>query len=253
MGTHASLWTRHAAGEPAAREALLAEHLNLVHHVAHQLSRTLAARIDVDELVSAGTLGLIDSLDHFDAARGLAFSTFAVPRIRGSMLDELRRQDHVPRSVRRKARDIGAARERLARTTGHAPDDRALAAELGVDLATLWRWQSDVEGAVHVPLDRPGGDHDEHAPPPAELIADEEGDDVDARLTTSQEIALLRDAILGLGPQERIVLSLYYFEELKLHQIATILELTESRISQIRTRALSKLRQAMRALREAVG
>ncbi|HUF31028.1 MAG TPA: FliA/WhiG family RNA polymerase sigma factor [Gemmatimonadaceae bacterium] len=249
MGIQASLWTRHAAGDAAAREALLAEHLNLVHHVARQLSRTLAAYADFDELVSAGAMGLMNALDHFDAGRGLAFSTFAVPRIRGSILDELRRLDHVPRSIRRKSRDIGTAREALTRTLGRMPDDRLLAGHLGVDLDTLWRWQSDVEGAVHIPLDRSNGEGEEYAPAPAELIADGSDVGIEDRVTMEQEVAALRDAILKLRKQERIVLSLYYFEELKLHEIAVILELTESRVSQIRTKALSRLRTQLGALR----
>lgn len=249
MGTRASLWARHAAGDAGAREALLAEHLNLVHHVARQLSRTLAANADFDELVSAGTMGLMNALDHFDAERGLAFSTFAVPRIRGSILDELRRLDHVPRSIRRKSRDIGTARETLTRTLGQMPDDRALAGQLGVDLDTLWRWKSDVEGAVHIPLDRTNGDGEEYAATPADLIADGSDEAIEDRITLGQEVALLRDAILELKKQERIVLSLYYFEELKLHEIATILEITESRASQIRTKALSRLRKQLGALR----
>ena len=106
------------AMEPAARDRLLTEHLGLVHHVARQLSRRLAVEFDFDELVSAGTIGLMNAVDSFDPGRGLAFSTFAAPRIRGAILDELRRQDHVPRSIRRKSRDISAAREALTRKGG---------------------------------------------------------------------------------------------------------------------------------------
>lgn len=249
MGIQASLWTRHAAGDTAAREALLAAHLNLVHHVARQLSKTLATHADFDELVSAGAMGLMSALDHFDVERGLAFSTFAVPRIRGSILDELRRLDHVPRSIRRKSRDIGAARETLTRTLGQMPDDRALASHLGVDIDTLWRWKTDLESAVHIPLERTAGDGEEYAPTPADMIADGSDEEIEDRITLGQEVAVLRDAILQLKKQERIVLSLYYFEELKLHEIAAILGLTESRASQIRTKALSRLRTVLGALR----
>lgn len=252
MGTHVSLWTRYALGDDSARDALLAEHLNLVHHVARQLSRTLAARADFEELVSAGTIGLMDALEHFDASRGLAFSTFAVPRIRGSILDELRRLDHVPRSIRRKTREIGGARETLTSTLGRAPDDNEIAGQLGVDLPTLWRWQSDVESAVHIPIDRTSSEHDEYAPSPAELLSDDGGETIEDAITHTQEVTVLREAILELKEQERIVLSLYYFEELKLHEIATILELTESRVSQIRTKALMRLRTTMRSLRAEV-
>src|SRR5438477_7916108 len=134
-----ALWKAFTDGDDAARDALLTEHLSLVHHVARQLERRLTNEVDHDELVSAGTLGLISAMGAFDAGRGLAFSTFAVPRIRGAILDELRRQDHVPRSVRRKTRDIGAARQNLAARLTRTPDDREVAQHLGVDMDTLWR------------------------------------------------------------------------------------------------------------------
>ena len=167
---HARLWQSYQAGNQTARDRLLEEHLGLVHHVVRQVSRTLAVRADVDELVSAGTMGLMSALEGFDATRGLAFSTFAAPRIRGAILDELRKQDHVPRSIRRKTREIAAAREAYQRAHGCAPNDRELAQQLGVDLDTLWRWQADLEGAHHMPLDRSPGEREQSAPVPAELL-----------------------------------------------------------------------------------
>src|SRR3954464_15782525 len=145
-------WKAFAGGDLAARDVLLIDNLSLVHHVARQLERKLSNELDHDELVSAGTLGLMAAMNSFDPDRGLAFSTFAVPRIRGAILDELRRQDHVPRSVRRKTRSIAAAREMLTRTLGRPPAGKEVSAALGVDAATLWRWQADVEGAVHLSL-----------------------------------------------------------------------------------------------------
>ena len=247
-----ALWKAHAAGDASAREQLLAEHLGLVHHVARQMSRTLAVKADFDELVSAGTIGLMAALDSFDVSRGLAFSTYAAPRIRGAILDELRRQDHVPRSIRRKTREIAHARETLSRVMGRPAGDDEVAEHLGVDLETLWRWQADVEGAHHVPLDRSPGDRESGAPAPVDVLTDEDDDAPDERLNREQEVGFMRDAIMRLKEQERVVLSLYYFEELKLHEIATILGLTESRVSQIRSKALSKLRTELRPLREQV-
>lgn len=238
------LWAAHAAGDLAARHSLLASNLNLVHHVARQLARTLAADANLDELVSAGTMGLISALDAFDPERGLAFSTFAVPRIRGSILDELRRQDHVPRSVRRKTRAIAHARESVTRTLGRAPSDAEVARELEIDVATMWRWQADVEGAVQLPLDRPAGASDDAILAPADYLSAED-EAADERLCREQEIAILREAIGTLKAQERTVLALAYFEELKLHEIAEILGLTDSRVSQIRSKALVRLREAM--------
>ena len=248
----ASLWQSYHSGSDTARDRLLHEHLGLVHHVSRQVSRTLAVRIDFDELLSAGTMGLMAALESFDASRGLAFSTFAAPRIRGAILDELRRQDHVPRSVRRKTREIGAAREAWMREHGRVPEDRELAAQLNVDMETLWRWQADVEGAHHVPLDRAPGERENHTPAPAELLSGGVESEVEDQLTHEQEVLHLKDAILRLKDQERTVLSLYYFEELKLHEIAKVLELTESRVSQIRSKALSKLRLDLKPLRERV-
>ena len=243
------LWQSYHAGNDSARDRLLEEHLGLVHHVARQVSRTLAVRADFDELVSAGTIGLMTALEGFDASRGLAFSTFAAPRIRGAILDELRKQDHVPRSIRRKTREMSAAREAWMRAHGRGPDDRELAEQLGVDMDTLWRWQADVEGAHHIPLDRAPGERENNAPTPAEMLSSGEDSEIEDSLTHEQEVSHLKDAILRLKDQERVVLSLYYFEELKLHEIAKVLELTESRVSQIRSKALSKLRVELKPLR----
>jgi RNA polymerase sigma factor for flagellar operon FliA len=243
-----SLWARTASGDDVARDAILCENLNLVHHVARQLSRSLAVEADFDELVSAGTIGLMTAVKAFDHRRGLAFSTFAVPRIRGSILDELRRQDHVPRSVRRKARDISRAREQLMRQHGRKPDDPELALQLGTDLQTLWRWQSEVEGSVHLSLTSPAGDGEASVPSRVEFLRnDEEG--VDERLSRESEVAKLREAILRLNDQERTVLSLYYFEELKSADIADVLGISESRVSQIRSKALARLRSELAPLR----
>jgi len=246
------LWTEFARGSQDARDSLLAEHLGLVHHVARQLSRTLAAKADVDEMVSAGTMGLMSALEGFDPSRGLAFSTFAAPRIRGAILDELRRQDHVPRSVRRKARELSGARETLQRIFGRPPEPQEMAEHLGVDVATLWRWEADVENAVHLSIDRQPGEPDAGMAAPAEMLADETHGDIEETLNHEQEVALLRDAIMELKEQERVVLSLYYFEELKLHEIASVLNLTESRVSQIRSKALGKLRTELGPIRSFV-
>ena len=247
-----ALWQALATGDPSARETLLKEHLSLVHHVARQLSRSLAAPADFDELVSCGAIGLMSALDAFDASRGLAFSTFAVPRIRGAILDELRRQDHVPRSIRRKTREIAAARETLTRIFGRGATDKEVAEHLGIDLDTLWRWQADTEGAVHVPLEHTTTDNDGNTQQVVEPLTNESDTQVDEEISRQQEYEILRNSLSTLKEQERIVLTLYYFEELKLHEIADVLELTESRVSQIRAKALGKLRVELAGFRQRV-
>ena len=229
-----------------ARDAV-SQHLGLVYHVARSLMRSRGITVELDELVSAGTLGLIEALANFDASRGLAFTTFAAPRIRGAMLDELRRLDHVPRSVRRRARAVAAATESLTNEIGATPDDSRIAARLGIDRETLWRWQHDGEAAHAMSLEHA---HDSESGDFAEQVFDASGrSDVDDTLTREQELVALQTAIRALGSRERTVLALYYYEELRLHQIAEVLGVTESRVSQIRTRAIARLREQLVTLR----
>ncbi|MEO6445741.1 MAG: FliA/WhiG family RNA polymerase sigma factor [Gemmatimonadaceae bacterium] len=237
-----NLWGAYATGDLIAREKLLTDNLSLVHHVARQLSKALAAPADFDELVSCGTIGLMSALEAFEPARGLAFSTFAVPRIRGAILDELRRQDHVPRSIRRKTREIAQARETLTRIFARPASDKEVAEHLGLDLSTLWRWQADTESAVHISLDQSATENEGQPGLPPEALSSDSDCSIEEDINREQERELLKLAMQRLKEQERIVLTLYYFEELKLHEIADVLELTESRVSQIRAKALGKLR-----------
>ncbi len=248
---HARLWKEFAGGSTPARDALLNDHLTLVYHVAQQVSGMLSTRHELDALVSYGTLGLISALDSFDTSRGLAFSTYAVPRIRGAILDELRRQDHVPRSVRRKMRALAGARETLSQTYGRRATDTEVAAYLGIDAATLCRWSAAATRSTKVSIDESmttdGGQMVgglEELSTIGELTVEDE-------MTHDQEIRIMTEALKELNDQERHVLVLYYHEELRMHEVAAVLGVTESRVSQIRTRALAKLRRRMAPLRGA--
>ena len=232
------------------RQQLIGEHLGLVYHVARQLCKAKQMDVELDELVSAGTIGLIEAFNNFDTSRGLAFSTFAAPRIRGAMLDELRRQDHVPRSVRRRTRELNAASETLTRSLGKTPDQDQLASAMGIDLPTLFRWQSEGDNGRFISLERTAEGTPNGSRIPMEHLIASTDDEIDARLTLTQEVERLRDALLELPEQERNVLSLYYFEELKLAEIAVILGVSESRISQIRAKAITRLRSSLASLRE---
>jgi RNA polymerase sigma factor for flagellar operon FliA len=246
---HASLWALYTeTGDRTARDTLLNEHLGLVHHVARRLAARLAADLELGELVSAGSIGLMNAIEGFDPSRGLSFSTFAAPRIRGAILDELRRQDHATRSVRRKAREIQVAREALVQQLGAAPTDRQLSERLEIEVETLWRWQSEVSGTDPLPIDRPVKD-DERPEAAALSLAGATGEQIEDELSLREETDALRRAIGLLKPQEQTVLALYYFEELTQEEVAAVLGVTASRISQIRSRALAKLRTRMGALR----
>jgi RNA polymerase sigma factor for flagellar operon FliA len=234
----------------ADRQALLVSHVGLVHHVARQLARRLSTEAQLDELVSAGSLGLIQAVDSFDASRGLAFSTYAVPRIRGAILDELRRLDHVSRGVRRRARDVSQARSALGTTLGREPSEAELSKSMRVPAEVLRQWELELQVASLASLDQPvRSDH-----PGATLgdaITDDRSESVEEMLTQEQELVLVREAIAGLKEQERTVLALSFFEELKLQEIAQVLGLSVCRISQIRTAALARLRVRLSGLRAA--
>ena len=232
------------AGNTESVTALTHQHIGLVHHVARQLSRRLNDKVELDELVSAGSIGLMQAAVSYQPSRGLTFSTYAVPRIRGSMLDELRRQDHMSRGARRKARAIAAAREALVHRLGREPRTSEIAAELDVSVEILRQWEVDVEGSVEVPLDvAPRALRGDAEVTAACAIADERAPSAEERLTQEQRVALLAVAVRGLRPQERTVLALYFYEELTLQEIAQVLGLSASRISQIRAEALGKLRR----------
>lgn len=235
-----------------SRDAQIQEHMGLVHHLVSRLMRNMSSNVEAEDLVGAGIIGLIQALDAFDASRGHTFSTFAVPRIRGAILDELRRRDHAPRSVRRKMRRMSAAETRLRSQLGREPTTSEVAAEAGVDDETIWRWRSEVELSRASSLENASGDFG-HAP-----VADvalpwvgEAASPAEDTLTHEEEVDHLRRAILELPEQDRVVLALYYFEELKMHQIGQVLGLSEARISQIHSRAKKRLKSRLSHLREA--
>ena len=235
-------------GDQSAREQLLVSNLPLVHHVARQVRRRSRVDTEYDELVSAGTIGLIQAIDNFDIGRGLAFSTYAAPRIRGAILDDHRRRDRVPRSIRRKQREIATAREALTEELGRSPNDQETAASLGIDQERLWQWQRETEHAVRVSLDKPVDTEAGRHTTPEEMLVGEDSEQIEDLVSMDQEVRILRRAITGLKKRERVVLSLYYFENLKLREIGQVLDVTESRVSQIHSQAIKNLRGVLTEL-----
>jgi len=241
-----ALWQRYrATGDPEARSQLLDRYLGLVHHVARQVAARVSDVVEVDDLVSAGTLGLVQALEAFDLSRGLAFSTYAMRRIRGSILDELRSRDWVPRSVRSKGRQLATAIAQLEGRLGRSPEPQEVAQALSIDMETYWRWREEVDGAVLVSLDGSVSTEHSEAATLAETLSDQTAPTPGDSVTQEETVNNLRHAIGMLPPKERTVLALYYYEELNLRQIAEVLHVTESRVSQIRTQALKRLRQRM--------
>lgn len=240
-----ALWARYrATGDTKIRAQLLDRYLGLVHHSAHQLLRRVSRDIELHDLVGAGTLGLVQALEGFEPERGLAFSTYAMPRIRGAMLDELRGRDWMPRSVRMRSRQFFAVRADLQQKLGRQPAAEEEAEALGLDMATYFRWQEEVDGRVLLQLDAGSdGDDGDRAPRLAESIADLLAAEPGAELDHEQMLERLREGFLQMSSRDRMVLSLYYYEEMNLREIGEVLHVSESRISQIRTRALKRLRE----------
>jgi RNA polymerase sigma factor for flagellar operon FliA len=250
-GPGAAAWEHYrATGDPESRAELLDLYIGLVHHCAREILKRGSHDLEFDELISAGTLGLVQAIEGFDPARGLAFSTYAVPRIRGSMLDELRSRDWMPRSVRARRRAISRASARLQQRLGRSPDAREVAEALGVDLPTYWRWVGETDARIMLALHHAADSGNGETSRLDEVIPDLESREPHEALTKAETLSELRDAFASLSEKDRLVLSLYYYEELSLRQIGELLNITESRVSQIRTRALKRLREQVRTVEE---
>jgi RNA polymerase sigma factor FliA len=239
----AALWARYReTGDPAIRAQVLGELTGLVHHVARGIAARVGDAVAYDDLVGAGALGLVQAFGAFDPSKGATFVTYATTRIRGAMLDELRAADWRPRSVRNRAREVEAAAASLRQVMGRAPREDEVANALGVDMATLVRWRREGQAGATVPLDASAAPEYGDAVPLAERLADPGAISPEDRLEAEERHAAVRRAIATLPEQQRIVLALCYDEELSLRQIAEVLHVTESRISQIRTAAIRALR-----------
>ncbi|MFM8944895.1 MAG: sigma-70 family RNA polymerase sigma factor [Actinomycetota bacterium] len=228
-------WNRFRAdGDRAARDELILQYLPLVRIVARRTAALLPRGLDVDDLVSDGTFGLVDAIDRFDPSRGLAFSTFAVGRVRGAMLDGLRALDWVPRSVRAGARAMEAAIESLERSLGRPPSEAEIAERLGISPEECRRLRAQVDGAVVVPLVGEEGGADDERP---ELA--------DADAARSEDRVLLTAAIDGLPEREALVVRLHDLLGVTLLEVAGMLGVSHSRAFQIHERALRLLRDAV--------
>lgn len=218
-------------------EELVATHLDLVRRIAHHLAARLPASVQIEDLVQSGMVGLIEASRQFQIGQGATFATYAGIRIRGAMIDELRRADWTPRSVHRNSRRIAEAIHQVESREGRAAKDREIAVELEVSLDDYYAMLQDTASAQILGLESLfGEDMETDRLLPGESAAPSELFERD-RLRDA-----LAQALAGLPEKERLVLALYYDEELNLREIGAIIELTESRVSQIRSQALHRLR-----------
>lgn len=237
------LWGEyHKNPTPELREKLITEYAPLVKVVAGRLSMYLGYNVEYEDLVSYGIFGLIDAIDKFDLGKDVKFETYASLRIRGSILDQIRKMDWIPRTVRQKQKKIEEAIKSVEARTGRSALDDEIAKELGIEEDELNEWQSQLKITNVVSLNEfveQGGEpvmdarNNSHFAQPEETVQEEE-----LKKVLAETMELLTE-------KERKVILLYYYEELTLKEISSILEVSESRVSQLHTKALLKMRKKM--------
>jgi len=232
------------SGSKAAKDKLLVEYSHLVKYATQRLAINLPPSVDRDDLYGAGILGLIKAVDTFEPDRGFKFETYAGHKIRGAVLDELRALDWVPRSVRQKARDLQRTFTRMENKLGRAPYDDEVCEELGVTMEEYEQILSEVTPATIVSLDETTSDafSDSKEIRMIDQVEDPESVNPLKEMGLDEVKGILKEAIISLPESERVVVALYHYEELTLKEIGVVLNLTESRVSQIHSKAMMKLR-----------
>ena len=242
-----SLWRQFSTNkdDKVLRDRLILTYAPLVKYVAGRLGSGLPAHVDEGDLVSYGLLGLIGAIERYDPERDVKFETYAIARIKGSIIDELRAMDWVPRSVRARARDIERAIAELERKLHRAPSDEEIAEKIGVTTEELEDSLTDISRSSIAALDElwtvnTGGGGDQIAL--IDTIEDTSGPQPAQALDQTEMREALGESIAHLPEREKLVITLYYYEELTLREIGEVLGVTESRVSQLHTKAILRLK-----------
>ncbi|MBW1712533.1 MAG: FliA/WhiG family RNA polymerase sigma factor [Deltaproteobacteria bacterium] len=249
QGVNAYLKTPHPGSSltPEEREKLILDYSSLIRYIAGRIAMRLPSHLQIDDLISAGVLGLIDAVDKYDASRNAKFKTYAEYRIRGAILDELRAMDWVPRSVRRKSQQMEEAFQTLSNELGREPSDEEMAGHLDLDLEEYHQMIDDTAGVgLFAIVDTSGG---LSRFIPGTLVENALKDDSDnpADYLDKNEIKeVIARAIDKLTEKEKMVISLYYYDELTMKETGQVLNYTESRICQIHSKVMMKLRARLR-------
>lgn len=240
-----ALWDRYKGqGDTEARNELILQYAGLVKYIAGRLIPNLSTLVEMDELISYGIEGLIDAVEKFDHKRNIKFETYALVRIRGAMIDGLRSMDWVPVSVRQKTRELEKVYTEVENRLGRAATDQEIADALGMELSSFHALLKNINLATLIYLeDFLGGDEQsDRKPRIADFIKDDQAEDAVKLVELNESKAVLADAISKLPDKERTVVFLYYYEGLTLREIGEVLGLSESRISQLHTKSILRLR-----------
>jgi RNA polymerase sigma factor FliA len=242
------LWRRYKGdGDESARERLVVAYSPMVKFVAGRLGAGLPSHVEDADLISYGLVGLIGAIERFEPERGIKFETFAMTRIRGAIIDELRSLDWVPRSVRSRAREIETAQAKLEHQLQRAPTEAELAAKLNMTEGELQSALLEIANSSVYALDELWTVSDSSGDQVSLLdtIADESAADPQEALASTEVKDLLTEAISGLPEREQLVVALYYYENLTLREIGEVLGVTESRVSQLHTKAVMRLKSSL--------
>ena len=236
--------------EQSIREYFVLKYTPLVKHVAGKVSISMPQNIEYDDLVSYGVFGLLDAIEKFDPEREIKFKTYATTRIRGSIYDELRSQDWIPRSTRKKAKDIDNAIKVLENKDGKPPLDEEIASELKISLAEYNNWMKEIKGASLISLNDVwflGDENDEVSY--LETLVSSGSKNPDVMVEREEIKKAIIESIESLPEKEKKVIVLYYYEDLTLKEIGEVLEVTESRVSQLHGKATIRLRDSLRKIK----
>jgi RNA polymerase sigma factor FliA len=237
--------------QDANRDALILEHLPQIKYIAHRISAKLPSHVELNDLVSAGILGLLDAVEKFDPGRGVKFKTYAELRVKGAILDSLRNLDWAPRSLRKRSKDLEKVYKELEQRLGRPASDKEVCDELGITLEEFFELVDQIKGlnlgSFH---EMASQEEDRNSEPLIKYIPDAPQLDPFFVFHKSEIRELLTGAIDALPKKERLVVSLYYYDELTMKEIGKVLGVNESRVSQLHTKAMLRLRNKLRKIKQ---
>lgn len=233
----------------STRDDLILEHLPQIKYIAQRIYTKLPSHVELNDLISAGVLGLLDAIEKFDPNRGVKFKTYAELRIKGAILDSLRNLDWAPRSLRKKSKDLERVYRDLEQRLGRPATDKEVCEEMGIPIEEFYELVDQIKGlnlgSFH---ELAGQDDDKNGEPLVKYVPDTPQADPFFMFHKSEVKGILAGAIDTLPKKERLVISLYYFDELTMKEIGKVLGVNESRVSQLHTKAMLRLRTKLRKM-----